>query len=224
MSVIVIGAQASGLGKTGVICSLIAAMPERRWTAIKVTQCSHLGVGGAGSRERFASDAAAMGAKPCDCELGGAQFAVSEERVADANTDSSRYLAAGAARALWVRTLPGHLGEALPRIREAIAQTQSVIVESNSILEFVDPKLYALIVSPCVRDFKASARQHLDRADAILMAAPPPGRRVVRAAWLDDLSPQLDGIPRFALARSQPATAEFVAFVRDRAARKQMNP
>src|SRR5665213_4342340 len=98
MATVVIGGQASGVGKTSVICGLMAAMPERRWTAIKITQCSHQGGGG----------------KRCDCGLDGRGFAIGEE-VGDAlppkrslsgapvdpcHSDTARYLTAGAARSL----------------------------------------------------------------------------------------------------------------------------
>src|SRR6185312_14730760 len=141
MATIVIGGQASGIGKTSVICALIAAMPERRWTAIKITQCSHEG-----------------GGKRCDCNLGGAKFAIAEERAANVQADSSRYLAAGAVRSLWVRTLRGHLAEAMPRIRQEIARAPNCILESNSVIEFLQPDLYALIVARDIADFKPPAK------------------------------------------------------------------
>ena len=156
MAVVVIGGQASGVGKTGVVCALIAAMPERRWTAIKVTQCSHQG-----------------GDKPCDCELYGQAAAISgnissgstrpgvrgyrEEHIRMARTDSYRYLEAGAVRSFWVRTLPGHLGKVMPRIEEEIAHAGNVVIESNSVMEFLRPDIYALVVSHEVADFKPSA-------------------------------------------------------------------
>jgi hypothetical protein len=196
MATIVIGGQASGVGKTGVVCALMTAIPERRWTAIKITQCNHEG-----------------GEKLCDCELDGREFAVTEERDRAAHTDSARYLAAGAKRSLWVRTLPGHLAEAMPVVREAMADTEDVIFESNSALEFIEPDVYALIVSPCAGDFKPSARRYLERADAILMATPPPD--LARQAWMVELKKQLDRLPQFAIVQSKLAP-EFVAFVRSR--------
>ena len=196
MSTIVIGGQASGVGKTSVICSLMAAMPERRWTAIKITQCSQ--------REQ------------CECGLDGRAFAVTEEQDHTACTDSARYLAAGAVRSLWVRTLPGNLAEAMPAIREAMAHAESVIFESNSVLDFLQPDVYALIVSRCVADFKPSARRYLDRVDAVLMAEPPTGHRAPPPVWVDELKEQLGRVPQFAIAQPQLASPEFVAFVRSR--------
>jgi len=46
-----------------------------------------------------------------------------------------------------------------------------VIVESNSLLQFVKPSLYLAVVDPTKEDFKDSARAVLDRADAIILRA-----------------------------------------------------
>jgi hypothetical protein len=198
MAVVVIGGQASGVGKTGVICALIAAMPEQRWTAIKITQCSHGGVA----------------AQKCDCKLGGAKFALTEERDAVGRNDSSRYLAAGAVRSLWVRTLPGHLADAMRAIREVIDNAPNSILESNSVLQFLDPDVYALIVWPWAADFKPSARRYLSRADVILLATPPPGHGAPQPAWGDELQDQLAHVPQFAITRGELAPSQWLDFVR----------
>src|SRR3954471_10093527 len=103
MAVVVIGGHTRNIGKTSVMCGLLAAFPENHWTAIKITQFGH-GVCSANG-------------DPCECEIAGHAIAISEEREADSGTDSSRYLAAGAARSVWVRTRQGELAEAMPRIR-----------------------------------------------------------------------------------------------------------
>jgi hypothetical protein len=198
MAVVVIGGQASGAGKTGAVCALIAAMPELRWTAIKITQCSH---GGADARE-------------CDCELEGGKFAITEERDAGRRNDSSRYLAAGAVRSLWVRTLPGYLADAIPAVRAVIDNAPNSILESNSVLEFLKPDVYALIVSPGVADFKPSARRYVSRADAILMAPTAPDHGAPQAAWVEELEDELPRIPQFAITSGELAPSRWLDFVR----------
>ncbi len=44
-----------------------------------------------------------------------------------------------------------------------------VIVESNSLLQFLKPSLYFAVVDPAKEDFKDSARAALDRADALVL-------------------------------------------------------
>jgi hypothetical protein len=192
MAIMVIGGQSSDVGKTSVVCGLISAMPERCWTAIKITQCKHTN----------------SSSEPCDCELAGRTVAISEERDAASGTDTARYLAAGAARSLWVRTLPGHLGEAMPSIRAEIAGSTNIIIESNSILHYLEPDLYAIVLDPAVADFKPSAAQFLDRADALLM----PRGSTQSPSWPGISSELFARIPAFVIPPSCDAP-EFALFV-----------
>lgn len=155
MALIVVGGSTRNIGKTSVVAGLIRALHERRWTAIKITQFGH-GVCSANG-------------EPCDCETADHTIAISEERDPLSGTDTARFLEAGAARSLWVRTRQGQLAEAMPRIRAEIAKAGNVIVESNSILRFLRPDLYLSVLDPSTADFKNSARLFLDRADAILL-------------------------------------------------------
>ncbi len=149
-----VGGQSRKVGKTSVVAGLISALREREWLAAKITQHGH---------EVCSADGA------CDCVTADHTAAISEERDRSGKTDTSRFLVAGAARALWVRTQPGRLADAMPRLREEMAKASNVILESNSVMEFVPPDLYLLVVDPTVEDFKESARENLDRADAVLM-------------------------------------------------------
>lgn len=190
MAIVVIGGQSRNIGKTSVVCGLIAAMPERHWTAIKITQCKH----------------GATDGEQCDCELAGSSVAISEERDATSGTDSSRYLAAGAVRAVWVRTLPGRLGEAMRRIRAEIDASANVIIESNCVLEYLKPDLYASVLDPASGDFKPSARQYLEQADAILLSS--------AQGQLHGVSAELVGrIRTFRMEPPSYCSAEFVEFV-----------
>jgi hypothetical protein len=157
MAIVVIGGHTRNIGKTSVVCRLISAFPEERWTSMKITQFGH-GVCSANG-------------EPCDCETGDHTIAVSEERNAGSGTDSSRYLGAGAARSLWVRTRQGQLAEAMPRVRAEIGRAENVVLESNSVLRFLKPDLYLAVLDPRIADFKRSALRYLDRADAVLLSA-----------------------------------------------------
>jgi hypothetical protein len=153
VAIVVVGGHTRNIGKTSVVAGLIAAMPEMRWTAIKITQFGH-GVCSANG-------------EPCDCETADHTIAISEERDAASGTDSSRYLAAGAARSFWVRTRQGQLNEAMPRVRRLLAG--NVIVESNSVLRFLKPDLSLSVLDPSISDFKPSAMRYLDRVDALIV-------------------------------------------------------
>lgn len=153
--------------------------------------------------------------EPCDCETADHTIAFSEERDATAGTDSSRYLAAGAVRALWVRTRQGQLAEAMPRIRTEIARAENVIIESSSALRFLKPDIYASVLDPEVSDFKPSALRYLDRADALLMSAEARST----PAWTGISETSIASIPRFGTAPPHYSSSKFVAFVARKLAR-----
>jgi len=213
MAVIVVGGHTRNIGKTGVVAGLIAALPELRWTAIKITQFGH-GVCSANG-------------EPCDCETADHTVAVSEERERASGTDSSRYLAAGAERAYWVRTRQGQLHEAMPRVRRLLAEAEgaggnaggNVIVESNSVLRFLRPDVSLSVLDPGVQDFKASALRYLDRVDALVM---PLGAEFGEAAVWDGVSAKLLAAKRrFSFEPPVYCSEELARFVAGRVAEAQ---
>ena len=198
MATIVIGGHSRSVGKTSVVVGLIAALPEFRWTAVKITQYGH-GI------------CSANGAA-CDCATDDHSFAVTEEHDRSGGSDSSRFLLAGAARSWWARTEQGRLAEAIPRVRQILGGAENAIIESNSILRFVKPDLYLTVLDPQTTDFKTSAQMFLDRADAVLLHRAANSR----PAWERvSLKPVMER-PTFSIQPPQYVTAEIVQFVRGR--------
>ncbi len=201
MPIIVIGGHSRSVGKTSVVAGLISALPDFRWTALKITQYGH-GICSANG-------------EACDCTTPDHAWAVSEERDRSGESDTSRFLVAGADHAWWVRTEQGRLAEAMPRVRQILAGTQNVIIESNSVLRFVKPDLYLTVLDPQTADFKASAQTFLDRADAILLHSAENSKS---PAWERvSLKPILNR-PIFAIYPPQYVSPEVVEFVRARLA------
>ncbi len=199
MPIIVIGGHSRSVGKTSVVAGLIAALPEFHWTALKITQYGH-GICSANG-----------GA--CDCATDDHSFAVTEERDRSGESDSSRFLVAGADHSWWVRTQQGRLAEAMPRVRQILNTAENAIVESNSILRFLKPDLYLTVLDPETPDFKASAQTFLDRADAVLLhdAANP-----ARPTWERVSLKAVSGRPTFPIHPPKYVTREVVEFVRER--------
>ncbi len=201
MPILVIGGHSRSVGKTSVVAGLIAALPAFHWTALKITQYGH-GVCSANGQA-------------CDCATADHSWAVSEEKDRAGDSDTSRFLAAGADHSWWVRTQQGHLAEAMPRIRKILASAQNAIIESNSILRFVKPDLYLTVLDPATADFKASAQNYLDRADAVLLHS---GKNSKTTAWERvSLKPVIDR-PTFAIHPPNYVTPEVIEFVRARLA------
>jgi len=192
---IVIGGHSRSVGKTSVVAGLIAALPEFHWTAMKITQYGH-GICSANGKD-------------CHCASDDHSWAITEERDRSGESDSSRFLVSGAARSLWVRTRQGMLAEAMPRIRQELASAENAILESNSILRFVRPDLYVTVLDTATADFKLSAQQFLDRADAVVLHD---NENIVN--WKNVSLRPVASKPMFLIHPPQYVTPELVQFVR----------
>ena len=163
--VIVVGGHTRSIGKTQLVCDLIAGFPNENWIAGKITQYGH-GV-------------CAQNGENCDCAPDEHVCAISWEKCAS-ETDSGRFLAAGARRSFWLRTKQGFLAEGMPLLRKALHELGDddrgrpgrVILESNTLLQFVKPSLYLMVLDPSKGDFKDSARLQMDRASAFVLRQP----------------------------------------------------
>jgi hypothetical protein len=202
MALVVVGGHSRNIGKTSVVAGLIAALPEFNWTALKLTQFGH-GICSADG-------------KPCDCDTGDDHFrALSDEKDMSGETDTSRFLVAGAKRAIWVRTRQGRLSEAITDIERKIAGAENVIMESNSIMGFLKPDLYLSVLDADTQDFKVSANEFLDRADAVVLH-----RSEGQPKWELVSMERIAGKPSFMIQPPPYVTPEIVSFVRERLAAK----
>jgi len=179
---VVVGGHTRSIGKTQLVCDIIAAFPKTGWIAGKITQYGH-GV-------------CAQNGENCDCAPEEHVCALDWETHADTGTDSARFLAAGARRSFWLRTKQGYLAEGLPLLRQALEEvarrlrsgqasgewrvaseqgrstaepSTALILESNSLMQFVKPSLYFAVIDPLREDFKESAQVALDRAHALVL-------------------------------------------------------
>jgi hypothetical protein len=195
---VVVGGHSRNVGKTSVVAGLIQAIPQARWTAVKLTQHGHGVCADQGEQCACAGDPAHP-------------FAIDEETAPNA-TDSGRFLAAGAQRAYWVRTRVGDLGHAVPSLRAIIAEGQNTIVESNSLLDFFVPDLYIAVLDFSVADMKDSARRFLSRADALVVCGPPDPPD----GWMGVPRRWIEGRPRFVGSPPRHVSDELAAFVATR--------
>src|ERR1700736_5163223 len=199
MAIVVVGGHTRNIGKTSLAAAIIARLPEMRWTAMKITQYGH-GICSANG-------------EPCDCATDEHTIAITAERDPETGTDSARFLKAGAVRSLWVRTRQGNLADAMPGVRKEIARAENVIIESNSVMQFLRPDVFLSVLDYATADFKPSALRVLDRADAILL----------RASGAE-LTPQWQGVsrklfvkkPMFEIGPPEYMTDAVEEFVRER--------
>jgi len=190
---IVIGGQSRSVGKTSVVAGLIAALPQYRWTAFKISPHRHGDDHGKG-------------------------WTICGEADPTGDSDTSRFLAAGAVNTWWIRAEPENLAEAVPTIQKKIAEAQNAIIESNSILRFINPDLYLVILDPSLADFKKSAAEFLDRADAFIIRER--NEQEITAGWRE-ISAGL-AKPVFGIRPPRYITPEIVQFVREKL--RALNP
>jgi hypothetical protein len=185
MAIVVVGGQARNVGKTSLVANLIKAVPERRWTAVKISHHEH------------------------DLPP-GASYIIHEQGDASGDADTARYLRAGARRALLLSARPGCLADAIPELRRELGRADDVILESNSVLEFLEPDVYLAVLDPAIADFKSSARQFLQQASAVVLNEPE--RRNFR--WDKALLEQVMRKPIFRVRPPHYLTPDLVEFVR----------
>jgi hypothetical protein len=192
---VVVGGHSRNIGKTSVVAGLIRKLRNRKWTALKITLYGN-GV--------CAHDGGACGCEPAS----GEAFELTEEYQPN-DTDSGRYLAAGAERSFWLRAPAGELTRAAETVRKIIQSSGNLIVESNSILELVNPDVFLMVLDFSCEDFKPSSLRFMDRADAFIVI----DQGINAPLWEDVSRGMWEGKPQFLVkppAYVTPAVADFV--------------
>jgi molybdopterin-guanine dinucleotide biosynthesis protein len=186
VAVVVVGGQTRGVGKTSVVCGLIAAMTEMEWTAIKVSAHGH-----------------------------SAEVEVREETSAGSEKDSARYLAAGAVRSFYISVPEGGLAMATPRLKGILAEARNAVVESTSVLAYLQPELALVVVDPEADEVKESLQQCAQRFDAVI---------TLGSASLDGTLQELTAKPRFVVCPPEYGSEELHTFVRNVLGEKSSAP
>jgi hypothetical protein len=204
MAIVVIGGHSRNVGKTSVVAGIIAALPEMNWTAMKITQFGH-GV-------------CSVTTEPCECALVDTLhvWSLTEETNRSGESDTSRFLVAGAQRSIWVRTKQGMLAEAMPDVREELRNAENAIIESNSVMKFVRPDVYLSVLDFATEDFKDSAREFLDRADAVIVHE----TTATQPAWANVSLKLIANKPVLRVKPPQYVNEVVIDFVRDRLAKR----
>jgi molybdopterin-guanine dinucleotide biosynthesis protein len=154
--VIGIGGYTSNVGKTTLLCDLLAAFPG--WEAIKTTRGHYRSCG---------KDPHAC----CVSHLLAGEPVIRSGRAATYTfgKDTGRYWDAGAANVHWLIATDDQIE---PGIREALSRVnaEGVFVEGNSFAQFVDVDLFVMVRRADDAKIKKSAKQVLARADLIYVA------------------------------------------------------
>ncbi len=194
MAVIVVGGSGREVGKTALVCGLIAALPEFRWTAVKITGHDH-----------------------------GHDALIREETNAGQGSDTARFLAAGAHRSLLVAAGDGELAARLSELWNVAGPGANLIFESNRIVDHLKPDLCLAVLGDPESASKPTFASLLRLADALVVpdeqgrsgvrGLPPfPQKRAERMGHGTFLRNQGDGLsPPQRATVGQAASAELGA-------------
>ena len=201
---IAVGGQARKVGKTALVEALLRRLGSWEWSAAKITQDDH----GWTDEEKQSDRAAEKGKGAPLGESSPREFSLTEESDAGGETDTARFLAAGARRAFWLQVREGCLPAAFLRLLQELEKSPYAVVESNSVVELQRPDLYLMVVDPSVEDLKESARRYLHLADALVLSGE-------NAATADGES-FLKEKPVFRFSLHEPLSERLVRFTVER--------
>jgi hypothetical protein len=190
--IVAVGGHSRNVGKTSVAAGLIYAFRKYPWTAIKISSHRHASLSNLkkNNEENFSD--------------------VYEESNREGSSDTSRFLAAGASRSLWMR-IEDDGSDTAQQLLPILQSCPFVLLESNRILRLIRPDLFIMVLRFDTMDFKDSARACLRQADAVVAvnpdSAPPP--------W-EGISDTLSKIPQFITADPRVVPEGLIDFVQSR--------
>jgi hypothetical protein len=155
---IVVGGQCRKVGKTALVIDLIRALDDFEWTAVKITP--------------HAESTCPVNGPNCACGPDEHTFAIRQERDLTGNADTSRFLSAGASRAIWLEAKEGRIADGLASLAAALKHARQVIIESNAIVQFWRSDLFLMVVDLREPDIKPSARNAIALVDAFVCRSP----------------------------------------------------
>ena len=158
---VAIGGFTSEVGKTTLMCQLLAALPG--WEAIKTTRGHYRSCG---------KDPQAC----CVSHLLSDEPVIRSGRDAtySPDKDTGRYWDAGATNVHWLIVTEEQVAAGIKRAMERVTAS-GVLIEGNSITEFVPVDFMLMVARAEGERIKASARQALRRASGLYLSEPNGG-------------------------------------------------
>lgn len=181
MAILVVGGGGKDIGKTTLVCAIISALREFDWTAVKITGHDY---------------------EPVTKEHSLLDREFFEETSGGGDTDTARYLAAGACRALLVTRTGAEVP--IEKIKNAIVADRNVIFESNRIVDALRPDVCLALIGG--HDRKVSFDRLLRVADAAVLTHGT------------DTSELPDDLTKFEVESADQPSVEFLDWLRHKLA------
>ena len=159
-NMLMIGSSGSNVGKTELACALLRQVGgTHRIVGAKVTAVA--------SREQSCP----RGGQGCGvCSSMDGECRIAEETDRCSRKDTGKLLTAGADKVYWLRVLRTHLQQGLSALLEVVGRDSTVICESNSLRQVVEPGLFLIVDRTDRPAWKRSAQQVRQHADRIVLS------------------------------------------------------
>ncbi len=143
-SMLLVGSTTKKTGKTRLACDIIRLFCKtKEITAIKITPAD-------------------------EPSLSQDDFSLTEEKNTTADTDSSRFLRAGAKKAFWLKVKKDSLQKGFDSVLKLISVDSIVVCESTSLRKIIEPGLFLIVKRNNETDLKPSAADVSQFADRIV--------------------------------------------------------
>ena len=158
---LMIGSGGANVGKTELACAVLRRFTRegRDIVAIKVTTI----------KEKDGQ--CPRGGEGCGvCSSLEGVYSILQETDSRSGKDTGRLLAAGASRVFWLRVLKTHLKEGLAALLNAVGPEVTLICESNSLRNVVEPGVFLVAERKGAKTWKPSAMEVKEYADRIVVS------------------------------------------------------
>lgn len=163
MNVVSVCSPCNGCGKTTLIETILKTFPGR-CTVLKCTTIY--------TEETFCP----VGEKECACRHleGDFCFIDDPEKIGEKDTDTGRFVAAGARQVYWAISRPGYHRKVWELVRSRV-EKGPLLVEGNSLTRSLQPALLLFVVNPFLptRRYKADTGELAARCDYLILNVPP---------------------------------------------------
>lgn len=141
---LLIGSTTKGAGKTTLACDIIRLFCKTKdITAVKITPLD-------------------------ESSLSPDDLLIIEEKNATADTDSSRFLKAGAKKAFWLKVKKDSLHKVYDALLKLISPNSIIVCESTSLRKIIEPGLFLIVKRKQETNLKTSAADVFNLADRIV--------------------------------------------------------
>lgn len=148
-SLLLIGSTGRKAGKTALACRIINKFENKNIIAIKIITIRR------GDKNYHS-----------ELPLSSKGFVITEDKLLNSNTDTSRMLAAGGKRAFLLCAKRNRLENGITNMLEKMPKRAVFICESNSLRKIVEPALFVMVKGN--GKIKPSAKQVIKYADRII--------------------------------------------------------